>query len=189
MCIYILYYISCANLSTKGKKNFVTLLTLLPLPPFDFLLFMHYHQQHQQSPSCLTIQRISPTSCSWVNLQRLCSAWRRGMQGWHGCTKSSSTLTQDLVTLTADISLERVSQVAGSHPFLTLTGLAYNKPWLCPSFICTVLLYRYVIPMVLPGSRHKQSFLSFFFFSWIIFPPDQFCSPVPSAAAQTTLLV
>lgn len=125
---------------------------------------MHYHHQHQHSHSCL-MRAFHPR----VVPEQICRGF--ALRGGEGCKaamaalRGGSTLTQELVTLTVDISLERVSQVAGSHrPCLQPASDC------APAFICTVLLYRYVIPMVLPGSRYKQSFFLFFFFLDYFYP-------------------
>lgn len=104
-----------------------------PFPTFNFLLFMYYHHQHQHSPSCLM---IGPAFHPWVVPEQICRGWV--LPGGEGCKagmaalRGGSTLTQELATLTADISLERVSQVAGSHPFLSLIRLAYSQPLTVP---------------------------------------------------------
>lgn len=94
---------------------------------------MHHHHQHQHSPSCLTIW---PAFHPRAVPERIC----RGcvLHGGEGCKagmatlRGDSTLTQELVTLLVDISLERIFQVASSHPFLSLIGLAYSQPLTVP---------------------------------------------------------
>lgn len=163
MCISML--ITRANWSTKGKNHFVTLLTLLP---FNFLLFMHYHHQNQRSPSCLMIWLAFHPELCLSEFAEMCSAWRRGMQGWPGCTKRM--LTQELVNTHSwyftweDISCGRFTSIS------FLSRICLQPASDCtPAFICAVLLYRYVIPTALPGSRYKQSF--FFFFPLNYFYP------------------
>lgn len=129
---------------------------------------MHYHHQNQRSPSCLMIWLAFHPELCLSEFAEMCSAWRRGMQGWPGCTKRM--LTQELVNTHSwyftweDISCSRFTSIS------FLSRICLQPASDCtPAFICAVLLYRYVIPTALPGSRYKQSF--FFFFPLNYFYP------------------
>lgn len=77
----------------------------------------------------------------------------RILHGGEGCEagmislRGDSPLTEELVAPVADTSLERGSQMAGLHPFLSSRGLACDQPLtMPPAFIWAVHLCRYAIP-------------------------------------------
>lgn len=137
---------------------------------------MHYHQQHQHNPSCLMIwQAIHPRAVpEWIC--RGCF-----LCGGEGC-KAGIERRQHVNTRTSNTHRWYFTWEGISGGRSTAISLL-NRPCLqpasdcAPAFICAVLLYRYVIPMV----QGINNLFSFFF-------PGLFLLQISSALQFTVQL-